>query len=165
MSARIGNSKRPIDQNNNCRTNKRRKTAHCCTIELESWLTSRSTITLAQFRKLGISNGYKYVPQWNQIQPPYLKEFFIGGKNLLLTVITDKSLHGGSNRECSSSESSSSVSSSSESSSSKSSNSEFAIDEISTSDFSIGKLSSDESGSDSSSYESSSDFDLDQTTS
>ncbi|KAL7745219.1 hypothetical protein ACLKA6_008268 [Drosophila palustris] len=155
MSSRIGNSRKPIDQNNNCRMNKRRKTAHCCTIELESWLTSRSTITLAPFRKLGISNGYKYVPQWNQIQPPYLKEFFIGGKDLLLTVITDKSLYGGSNRECSSSESSSSESSSSE----------FAIDEISTSDFSIGKLSSDESSSESSSYESSSDFDSDQTTS
>ncbi|XP_034483452.1 uncharacterized protein LOC117788717 [Drosophila innubila] len=153
------NNENSIGQHNTCIKNTRPKRVKYRTIELESWLTSRSTITLAPFRKLSICNGYKYVPTWNQIKPPYYKKFLIAGKNLSLTVITDKSLFNATDRKYPSSESSIC-----ESSSSELSFSEFCIDGISSCDSSIGNIYSDISTTDSTSCESSIEFDSDQTT-
>ncbi|XP_017134659.1 uncharacterized protein LOC108150867 [Drosophila miranda] len=63
-----------------------------CVILLNSFLTSNSTITLSEFRKNGIHDGYKYVPKADDVVPPYCMVHYLAEKNMNLAVINDVKL-------------------------------------------------------------------------
>ncbi|EDW35274.1 GL20922 [Drosophila persimilis] len=63
-----------------------------CVVMLSSYLTSNSTITLSEFRKYGIHDGYKYVPKAKDVVPPYCVVHYLAEKNMNLAVINDVKL-------------------------------------------------------------------------
>ncbi|KAH8246104.1 hypothetical protein KR026_009923, partial [Drosophila bipectinata] len=69
------------------------KTLNRHLIVQNSWKTSQSTMVLDQFREIGIQDGWKYVPTVQELCPPYFKTVEIPEKNLLLTIVTDKTLY------------------------------------------------------------------------
>ncbi|KAH8419763.1 hypothetical protein KR009_002286 [Drosophila setifemur] len=58
-------------------------------ISLDSWMTSNSTITLKDFHDIGIRNAYRFVPNAYDVKPPYLKQYRIPSKNMMISVVTD----------------------------------------------------------------------------